>query len=30
MAQWIRICLPIQGTWIQFLVREDAEEQLSP
>ena len=23
MAQWLRICLPMQGTWLQALVRED-------
>ena len=23
VAQWLRICLPIQGTWVQSLVRED-------
>ena len=22
VAQWIRICLPMQGTWVQTLVRE--------
>ena len=22
-AQWIRICLPMQGTWVQSLVKED-------
>ena len=22
VAQWMRICLPTQGTWVQFLVRE--------
>ena len=24
VVQWIRICLPMQGTWVQFLVREDS------
>ena len=24
LAQWIRIHLPIQGTWVQFLIREDS------
>ena len=23
MAQWLRICLPMQGTQVQALVRED-------
>ena len=23
VAQWLRIRLPMQGTWVQFLVRED-------
>ena len=23
VAQWLRICLPMQGTWVQCLVRED-------
>ena len=23
VIQWFRICLPMQGTWVQFLVRED-------
>ena len=23
VVQWIRICLPTQGTWVQSLVRED-------
>ena len=23
LAQWIRSCLPMQGTWVQFLVQED-------
>ena len=23
VAQWLRICLPTQGTWVQALVRED-------
>ena len=23
VAQWLRIRLPVQGTWVQFLVRED-------
>ena len=26
VAQWLRICLPIQGIWIQALVREDPRE----
>ena len=31
MAQWLRIHLPMQGTWVQALVREDpTAEQLSP
>ena len=32
MAQWLRICLPMQGTQVQSLVWEDpiATEQLSP
>ena len=32
MAQWLRIRLPMQGTWVRALVREDphATEQLSP
>ena len=24
VAQWLRICLPMQGTWAQSLVQEDA------
>ena len=24
MTQWIRICLPMQGTWVQSLVGEDS------
>ena len=24
VVQWLRICLPVQGTWIQSLVQEDA------
>ena len=24
VVQWIRICLPIQGTWLRSLVREDS------
>ena len=24
VAQWLRIRLPMQGTWVQALVREDA------
>ena len=24
VAQWIRICLPVQGTWVQSLVQEDS------
>ena len=23
VVQWLRICLPMQGTWVQALVRED-------
>ena len=23
VAQWLRICLPMQGTWVQALVPED-------
>ena len=23
VAQWLRICLPVQGTWVRSLVRED-------
>ena len=23
VAQWLGICLPIQGTWVRVLVRED-------
>ena len=23
IVPWLRICLPMQGTWVQFLVRED-------
>ena len=23
VAQWLRICLPMQGTWVQSLGRED-------
>ena len=23
VVQWIKICLPVQGTWVQSLVRED-------
>ena len=23
VAQWLRICLPMQGTWLRALVRED-------
>ena len=23
VAQWLRICLPMQGAWVQSLVRED-------
>ena len=32
MAQWLRICLPMQGRQVRALVREDptAKEQLSP
>ena len=32
VAQWLRIRLPMQGTWVRAPVREDphAVEQLSP
>ena len=32
VAQWLRIRLPMQGTWVRALVQEDlhAVEQLSP
>ena len=23
VAQWLRICLPLQGTWVRALIRED-------
>ena len=23
VVQWLRICLPMQGTWVRFLVQED-------
>ena len=23
VVQWLRICLPVQGTWVQSLVLED-------
>ena len=23
VAQWLRICLPVQGTWVRALVQED-------
>ena len=23
VVQWLRICLPMQGTWVQSLVQED-------
>ena len=23
-AQWIRVCLPVQGTWVRSLVWEDS------
>ena len=23
VAQWLRICLPMQGTWVRVLVQED-------
>ena len=23
VAQWLRICLPMQGTWVRALVQED-------
>ena len=22
VVQWLRLCLPIQGVWVQFLIRE--------
>ena len=30
VAQWLRICLPMQGTRVQALVQEHPTEQLSP
>ena len=24
VVQWLRICLPMQGTWVRFLVQEDS------
>ena len=24
MVEWLRICLPVQGTWVQPLVQEDS------
>ena len=24
MVRWLRICLPMQGTWVQSLLREDS------
>ena len=24
VAQWMKICLPMQGTWVQSLVRKDS------
>ena len=24
VAQWLRVCLPTQGTWVRFLLREDS------
>ena len=33
MVQWLRICLPMQGTRVQSLVQEDpihATEELNP
>ena len=24
VVQWLRICLPVQGTWVQSLVQEDS------
>jgi len=24
MVQWLRICLPMQGTWVQSLLQEDS------
>ena len=32
VEQWLRICLPMQGTWVRTLVWEDphATEQLGP
>ena len=23
VAQWLRVCLPVQGTWVRALVQED-------
>ena len=32
VVQWLRICLPMQRTWVQFLVWEDSSAmgQISP
>ena len=30
MVQWIRICMPMQGTWVPSLVWEDATGKLNP
>ena len=27
MVQWIRICLPVQETWVRFLSQEDPLEK---
>ena len=27
MAQWLRVCLPMQETWVQFLGGEDPLEK---
>ena len=24
VVQWLRVCLPMQGTWVRSLVREDS------
>ena len=24
VVQWIRICLPVQGTWVQYLMQADS------
>ena len=32
VVHWLRICLPVQGTWVRFLVQEDPTclRQMSP